>query len=146
MDRIKIENFKRDQPDSDFPSYRALHPDEAESLRKSLLLRLNIQPSTSPLDLVKTVSNRSMLVEHADADKEAFDLSGVLSSLGIQPKEAVFINWYRYDCIDQMKIAELSRYFHDIWYPGADDIDVFDESLDWILSVGYSGPVSILKL
>ncbi len=146
MDTVKIENFKRDYPASDFPEYRTLDQEESERIRQSLVLRLGVPRNASPLDLVKFVSNKCIVVPHADAEKEDFDLNAQLKSLGIQPNEEVLVNWYRYDRIDGIMLTDLSRYFHEIWYPRADDIDVFDESLDWILSVGYSGVVSLLKL
>lgn len=146
MDTVKIDNFKRYYPMSDFPLYRTLSPQESERIRRSLGARLGIPDSTSPLDLVKYVSMKSTIIPNFDAEQEDFDLNTLLNSLGIERKENVLVNWYRYDRIDEMTFADLSKYFHDIWYPRADDIDIFDKSLDWILSVGYSGVVSVLRL
>ena len=37
--------------------------------------------------------------------------------------------------------AIVSKYFSDIWYPSTDDIDVFDSSVSWILSVNHEGEI-----
>ncbi len=40
----------------------------------------------------------------------------------------------------------MSRWFDDIWYPASDDIDLFDSTLDWILSVSHSGLIDLRRL
>lgn len=44
----------------------------------------------------------------------------------IKPQTNVYINWYRYDQVDEMAFVDLDKCFADIWYPGPDDIDIFD--------------------
>lgn len=59
--------------------------------------------------------------------------------------QKVYINWHRFDKIDQMQFPDLMGHFDDIWYPGADDIDIFDDSLNWVASVSHFGNVRLLK-
>lgn len=44
-----------------------------------------------------------------------------------------------------MSINELDKYFYDIWFPIADDIDLFDKSLSWILSIRHDGCITYIK-
>jgi hypothetical protein len=60
------------------------------------------------------------------------------------PKK-VYLNWYRFDDIDQIDLAALDQYFSDIWYPGSDDLDVFDDSTDWIVSIAHFGKIRFFK-
>ena len=39
-----------------------------------------------------------------------------------------------------------NKYFDDIWYPDSDDIDIFDQTLSWILTVLHNGDVKILQI
>lgn len=62
------------------------------------------------------------------------------------PGEKALVNWYRLDEIDEMNMSDFSRYFDDLWYPAADHIDVFDHTISWIVSIDYSGTLSLLRL
>ena len=146
MDDIKVQNFLREHPGAQFPHYRQLSEQEAEKLRRRLCLRLGLPPETSPLDLVHTLFNRSAAVPHVDAEDENFSLRTVLREVGIEPDSKVFVNWHRFDQIDEFSLDGLAKRFVDIWYPATDDIDIFDEGLEWVLSVGYSGTVRVLKI
>ena len=73
-------------------------------------------------------------------------MKATLQEIGIVPSEKVLINWFRFDQIDKMKSDDVSQYFDDFWYPAADAIDIFDRSLTWIVSVGYSGDVSLFEV
>jgi hypothetical protein len=43
-------------------------------------------------------------------------------------------------------LEDLSRYFDDIFYPGPDDIELFDETLKWFMLVDHEGAISITEL
>jgi hypothetical protein len=101
--------------------------------------------NSSSLKLVNALEKKSSLIPGADAESDNFDLKSTLSKVGISPNEHVFLNWYRFDRIDEIGLDDLSAYFDDIWYPAADYIDVFDNSLSWIVSIGYSGEVMVIK-
>jgi hypothetical protein len=36
----------------------------------------------------------------------------------------------------------VAHYFSDLWYPGADDIDLFDASVSWVVAIRHDGAVS----
>jgi hypothetical protein len=74
-----------------------------------------------------------------------FRLSQVLWRLRILPPEYVFVNWYRFDDVDEIKFADLESHFTDIWYPSSDDIEVFDSSLKWLIAVSHDGSVGICR-
>jgi hypothetical protein len=94
--------------------------------------------------VVRVILGRSRLLANVKADDDAFELTRVFESLSIQPKPRVFVNWYRFDQIDEMDFKELNVFFTDIWYPAADDIDIVDETLSWIVSIGHEGDVRVL--
>ncbi len=62
----------------------------------------------------------------------------------IRPTEAVYINWYHFDDIDMFHTAKsVERCFDSIWYPVSDDIELFDDSLGWTLSVDHDGYIEL---
>ncbi len=146
MDQIKIDDFKRDYPNEPFPSYKKLSKDETLEIRRALATKMGRAPSVDPLELVKTIALRSSEMPAINAEDEGLNLSSLLAQSAIKPSLRVLINWYRFDDIDQLAFDDLSKYLQDLWYPAADAIDIFDETLNWILSIDYSGAISLLKL
>lgn len=146
MDQVKIDNFIRENPESTFPKYIVLSDEECTDIRSSFFERLGLDASADGMTLVNEVDKRSEICEEFNCNEIYFDLKEVIASLGITCPEYVFINWYRYDDIDKMLFSDLAGYFDDIWYADVDDIDVFDKTNTWLLSLSHYGQVKILKL
>ena len=146
MDVIKLEDFARDHPGEKFPEYRTLTEQETAEIRKKLADKLGLPGTATGLELVKAVAERGLEISQTNAEEKTPDFPALLRKPGISLKERILINWYRFDRVDAMSLNDFSKYFADLWYPGADHIDIFDESLGWIMSIDYSGSVSLLKL
>ncbi|HYY94287.1 MAG TPA: hypothetical protein VE713_07180 [Pyrinomonadaceae bacterium] len=144
MDQIKIENFAREHPGVAFPTFRTLSAQETERIRGLLAVKLNLPSHIPSLDLVCNLSEKAVTLPKVSAE-ERFNLSSLLKDLGIEARDKVLINWYRFDDVDEISLSDLSLYFDDVWYPAADAIEVFDETLKWIVSIDYSGHIGILK-
>jgi hypothetical protein len=144
MERFKIENFRR--RDAVFPWFRSLSADEAYAIRTRLRDRLAPEPDTNDLDLTRLVAAISVPLPGVSALDPGFRLARQVQLRGVTPEPIVLINWYRYDTIDEMRLDELSEWFADIWYPGADDIEVFDNSLQWILTIAHTGEVGFVHV
>jgi len=91
--------------------------------------------------LVKQLNMIENTVLDINAKSENFCLTAVFANLGIVPKENVYINWYRFDKIDKMQFNDVVHYFNYIWYPDSDEIDLFDDSFSWIVSIDHDGSV-----
>ncbi|TXK96431.1 hypothetical protein BMR02_11560 [Methylococcaceae bacterium HT1] len=146
MEQIKIDNFIKEHPGSSFPNYIHLEDKICADISLSILKKLNLISTTDDLMLVNEVDKLGDICDVVISDAENFNLKNTLSSLGVNYSKNVYINWYRYDDIDKMKIDDLINYFDDIWYLGSDDIDIFDESLTWIVSITHFGQVNFLKI
>ncbi len=147
MEKFKIDNFIEDHPTTPFPWYRSLSEKECfkiyELVAKAIKRTDKIQ---DPLDLVQRVADKGIHLDAYNAEDSSFSLTSVLADLKIQQPDIVFINWYRFDSVDQMKFADLDRYFDDIWYAGPDDIDLFDKTYSWILTISHEGDVFYINL
>lgn len=146
MDEIKIQNFSREHPGETFPDYETLSASDAKRTEVGVREQLKAPSHLSTLDLVKLIREKEAVIPDSDADSNHFDLQSELLGIGITPNEHIYINWHQFDQVDRMRFHDLSNYFDDIWYPAADDIDLFDDTFSWIFSVGYSGELGILKL
>jgi hypothetical protein len=145
MDTIKIENFNKEYPNKHFPSYKTLSTTETVGIIETVSAQLKMLPNSSSLELVEALRKKSSAIPDINAESDDFDLKSVFLKMEVSPMEQIFINWYRFDKIDAIGLNDLLTYFDDIWYPATDDIDIFDASFSWVISICYSGEVMILK-
>jgi hypothetical protein len=73
------------------------------------------------------------------ADARSFDVLEVFGRLGIAPRADIYINWRHFVEVDRMSTADVARFFSSLWYPGPDEIDLFDDSFAWVLSISGEG-------
>lgn len=144
MHPIKIENFRDSYPHEVFPPFRTITVPEAESYRLKMARHLALSEDSDGLTLVRELFGRASELEGVNAEDEGFVLTDVFGILEITPKPKVFINWYRFDDIDEMAYSDLCKWLPEIWYPGPDDIDIFDESVDWVISIIHDGTIRYL--
>lgn len=85
-------------------------------------------------------------MDNVNAEDEDFDWNKVFNRIGIPVPNEVFINFERFNSIDVFLFKDFCNYFGDIWYPAADDIEVFDASFNWIVSVKHYGAVHYAKI
>jgi hypothetical protein len=146
MEQVKIENFRREHPGTAFPWFRPLSPDEASNIKTRIRGLLTPDSGTDDLTLTRLVAAISVPLPGVSAEEPGFCLERQLQLRGVRPAPLVFINWYRYDEIDEMRLDELSKHLLYIWYPKTDDIEVFDNSLQWMLTIAHTGEVGFVRL
>jgi hypothetical protein len=146
MDARNIEHFMAENPGAQFPHHRSLSINETEGIRRRLKKLIGLPDATDDLALVREVAKRSKECEGVNVNDAEFNISTILEHLNISPNEKLYINFYRFDIVDEMSINDISRHFNFIWYAGSDDIDIFDESLHWIFSISHDGHAQLLNL
>jgi hypothetical protein len=145
MEDFKIENFKREYPGRPFPIFRSLSEAETSDVREALGAAAEVAISSDLLAFTRAICARGKTIT-ISASEASFDLCATLGVLGIRPRPRLLVNWYRFDNIDEMELLDLRQYFSDIWYPGVDDIDLFDRTYDWIVSIRHDGQISYAQL
>ena len=145
MEQFKIDNFVRAFGNG-FPDYRCLSGTECADLFSRLATRLGLPTTIQGLDLLIELSKLGVVLPGVSAESDDFVLSRTISDSGIVSEPSVFLNWYRFDNVDQLQLTDLTKYFDDIWYPAADDIDVFDTTLSWVISIRHDGMVFLVRL
>ena len=145
MDQCKIDNFNRTYPDEDFPEFEALSQEECERLRRKLTAMLGLGDDATDLDVVKSLHAQTSRHLGEVPGEGQPDLRGLLTNAQIALPPHALLNWYRFDDIDRLDLDDLSRHFDDIWYPEADDIEIFDESCSWFLCVSHDGRIVLIQ-
>lgn len=145
MHEVKIANFQKEHPGREFPPYRALRAEEAIHVRMRIAALVGVPPDSDPLSLTERLAGAmSEWTEH-NAEDKGFELRAVCESLRVQPLQHVYINWGRFDDVNSMEYRDLVDYFDFIWYPGPDEIEVFDSTFAWVVSVDHDGHIRFLK-
>ena len=145
VDSLKVQNFSRQYPSTEFPRFTSLAASECAQLRHAIATRLGLDVRSEPLVVLNTLCATAKSLTSVDAE-DGFNLRTLISGLGLKPRTEVLVNWYRFDKIDRIALSDLSTHFDDIWYPSSDDIEIFDESLDWFVLIRHDGRVSALNL
>ncbi len=145
MDKFKIENFTKDKPEGSFPECRSLSREEAFVLRRALGRKMNIPESASTLNFTKEIRKKCCVINGVNSKDERFKLQRFLREIRVNPLTVIYINWYRYDDIDEIRVDDLADHFLDIWYPSSDDIEIFDATFSWIVGVSHDGVIEVWK-
>ena len=146
MNPIKIENFKRSQPCGCFPEFRSLTCAECGEFRYRLAEILGIDPVGDGLLVLRRLHERPSIDLGIVPETGLIDVGRLVGSCGLRCGSTVYINWYRFDDIDEMSVVDLSHFFDDIWYPCADDIEIMDESMSWVFVVDHGGRMRFIRL
>ena len=142
MEQFKIKHFESTHDGLVFPWYRSLSVTDAAQLLEKVKQALNMPSRVDGSEVLSYIYRICDRHRNADANESDFSLQAILRDLGVAEPRLVYINWHWFDQVDEMKFLELSECFSDIWYPVADDIEIFDDSLDWILVVGHHGGIA----
>ena len=145
MERFKIEHFNRDHPGKTFPTFHVVGGVAARNLCVELIERMYPKKNISVADILSQIEHAETVIQGVDANDSDFDLRLVLERLKISPTKYVFLNWHRFESFDRFEFSDVNKCLHDIWYPSSDDLDIFDESLGWIVSIRHDGAVTILR-
>jgi hypothetical protein len=145
VERFKIDHFEKEHGANSFPQFRSLTSDEASHALALLKRRRGLPMELNVLGVLNTVDQMSFEVDGVNATEDRFDLRAVLALLGFSAAR-VFVNWYRFDRVDEFETEDLCKYFGAIFYPSSDDMEVMDSSLTWLVSIRHNGAVRALSL
>ena len=142
MEAFKLVNFKNEY-NTNMPIVRSIEGSECEAVCRSLFRNRHVNTLE---EFFKKEEQEFVLLDDINAEDDDLDWNKVFNSIGIPVPNEVFINFERFNSIDVFLFKDFCKYFDDIWYPAADDIEVFDASLNWIVSVKHYGAVHYAKI
>lgn len=139
IEDFKLQVFARERPGRTFPEFRRLRPLAAERLSIVLAGRAGLEGDLGGRTLRLALLKGSRPIERVHAEEEGFDLASVAATLGLGPQEEVYVNWDDSETIHRVRFGDWAENFDYVWYPRPDDIEIFDDSFSWALSVDHGG-------
>ena len=143
MEAFKIAFFEQEHA-CFFPAYRSLPLAGGRLLQARIATRFRLTVAGTAGEFACALQSRQTYYLEANAEQENFALLPTLAALGIAPLPELFINWAHFEKVDAFQTADVARYFDDLWYHGPDDIDLFDASVNWAVSIRHDGVVSFI--
>jgi len=144
MEEFKIDLYQKEN-NKDFPTFKKLSEFECKDIRDKICKMLSIRSDVDKLDIVLKLSKEQILFADFNAKDPTFSILECMLKLNLNFDNNIYLNWFRFDDIDIFNVNDLNHNFDSIWFAGADDIDLFDENLEWILSVRHDGNVYSYK-
>ena len=144
MQAFKIDNFLQANPGSSPPKFVHLTDAEATQLLKGLLLQAG-PPMGTHEEKIRWLSERATLLADVNLERDELALRLLFKELRISPGPGLYLQWGALRDVDRFQTEELDKYFYDVWYPVADDIEIFDDTLAWMIFVRHYGVVEIWR-
>jgi hypothetical protein len=143
MEAFKITLFEQENG-GPFPVHRSLSAAEGQVLRDRLAQQWGLTFAAPMGAFARALASRQTYYPEVNAEDD-FDLLATLTALDIAPLPELFLNWGQFEAVNVFQTADVARYFDDLWYPAADDLDLFDASLRWVVSIRHDGVVSFVR-
>ena len=137
MNSSRIQDFQLANPGKQFPWFRTLDARETNSLYSRLCAVVDLPANADGLELVQTIEKAGTILTGAELRDFSGDIQHALQESRVVPRSNVYVNWYRFDEIDEFHFDDILRWFPDLWYTAAEDPDIFDDSLTWMLSLRH---------
>ena len=144
MDLSRIKVFKADFPEQAFPSYRSLSQAECEDILKRLYGKLSLQVTQDSVTLDTIIRDRSTQFAD-DIDENSISVSSMFRGMEIAVPSAVILKWNSWVELTEFSFSDFEKYFGYLFLPGADDLDVFDSTMSWVVSFTHSRAVYFVK-
>ena len=126
------------------PRYVTLTDTEGTEVIEKLLLRAGC-PSGTPLEIIQMLFEQSKSIEGLKLKEVNAPLEELFYKAGIVAGLSLYVEWGSLCDIDRFQTDDLKDHFYDVWYPSSDDIEIFDETLSWIMFVRHYGRVEIWR-
>jgi hypothetical protein len=145
MNQFKIENFRKSHPDSVFPFFKQIDAEACSVLARRIALAIGLTGSTNVLALIRRLVEVESEIGILSENDLSSSLVKILDQATISFSEFVYVNWYRFDSVDQMRYSDFVKNIEDIWYPSSDDVDIFDDTCSSIVSITHFGAVRAVR-
>src|ERR1700689_929686 len=137
MQPCKLEHFVKDHSGKTFPAAE-VKDSVPTAVQDEIARRLGLNASCGSSVLLTEIRDRSELLANVNAEASDFNLSAVLKKHNIPPSGTGFLNWDRFESLDQMAFADAIGLFEYLWYPASDDLEIISTDTRWVLSVAHS--------
>ena len=142
MHTFKLEHFYRAHPLTPSLEFSTLTNFEERLVVDALLLRAR-DANGSPAEIMLQLAAQAAALPGVNLEERPIGLRRVFEMCRLNPGPVIYVQWGSLCDIDRFDREDLEKYFYDIWYPGADDIELFDSTYEWLVFVAHFGAVSL---
>jgi len=128
-----------------FPKFRVLSDEETKRVKGGFADNLGLDRLADAVVVNRECLVKSTLIGRVHDDQQSLDLVRELSKYSIVPQAYVLVDWSQFNPVFEMLAEDVSRIFNYLWYPGADDLAVFDASGTWMLLFLHYGEVRLVS-
>jgi len=138
MDNIKYENWE-----GIIPNIISLNQKQIELLQKKICLKFLFEKKCDFLDLYKQyIMNNEKILNKNQFTVQKTITQLLLSYLNISKEELLYLDWDGFKNVDEITVKDFLDNFENIWYESSDDLTIYDENAEWIISIYHFGVVS----
>jgi hypothetical protein len=138
MNKHRVERFLAGNPKISEKSIPSLNSFEIERAKNKIKNKIGLSLDTSDLEFLRFIHENSYLLNNVCAK----DISFKLKSDNFGEKN-VYLVWDDWRDVDRISVNDFLENFDCIWFPVADDLDVFDEDGLWALLIEHTGQLKI---
>lgn len=140
MEKFKENLFKKEY-NINFPPYFKVRGEKCNEIKYQIIQKYKLIEA----DFESSLRGKQLFFNLINAEDENFKFFDVLKNLQIKAENHLYINWDNFQMIDEFRSEDFYKYFDDIWFPSADDIDIFDSQINWIISIRHDGAIFYIK-
>lgn len=134
--------FNERYPEKKFFDYEIHINENSRVIREQLIQNFGFRRDFNTLDFSKLMIEKGRMVVE-NFDETNFDISRFIPS---QNCETIFCSYDNMETIYEIKLLDFVSFFSDIFFPAADDLDVFSFDLDWIIFLTHENECIVTKL
>ncbi len=137
MENFKIKIYSA-ETGKKFPNFRHLGKAECLSVKNKMASRFfNIELNQD--ELIGAIKKARNFLPAVNINNTEFCFEKIFHNIGLQVPKTIYINWYKFDDIDEISFDSFVELFSYIWYPSSDDIEIFDCNNNWIVGIDHNG-------
>lgn len=140
MESFKKELFRKEY-NTDFPFYDELKNEECIKIKNNIKDKYQIQEIYFDNNLNKI----QIFFDRLNAEDENFNFLNGIKELNLKEGNDIYVTLNSFVNVDKFTLKDFCKYFNDIWYPKADEIEISKQNLSWIISIRHDGTIYYIK-
>ena len=135
--------FLEKNPKKQFFPYEKITGRRALTAFETLCGNFNIDNPSKNIDAVNQVVSKGKFLKVID--ESMFNLNEYFEQIPTKTPQTVFLNYGDMSEFYEVSTESLNLFFDDIYFPGSDDIEIFDASCSWLFSINHDNYLVLCK-
>lgn len=144
---MRLENreklFLEKNPDKPFLVYKKIIGRRASITFETLCSNFDVEAFKENIDAINQVVSKGKFLKVID--ESTFSLNEYFEHIPTKIPDTVFLNYGDMSEFYEVSTESLNFFFDDVYFPGADDIEIFDASCSWLFSINHDNYLLLCK-